>query len=128
MPPNPNPIPQAQPIPETLLEAVAQRLRILGQPVRIRIVERLAAHGETTVQTLADQIAISQQHMSWHLGLLQRVGILTRRPDGRRVWYSLTDTTAFSLIQTACELTGQSGASSPTARDAGRSSDLESGR
>jgi len=105
-----------------LLEAIAQRLRILGQPVRIRIVEHLAVHGETTVQTLADQLAIGQQHTSWHLGLLRRAGILTRRRDGRRVWYSLTDTTAFSLIQAACELIGQSGPSLPTARDAGRSS------
>lgn len=105
MPPNPNP---TQPIPETRVVAVAQRLRILGQPVRIRIIQHLAVHGETTVQSLADQLAIGQQHMSWHLGLLQRAGILTRRREGRRVWYSLPDTTAISLIQAADELTGRS--------------------
>jgi len=116
-------IAQAQPIPETRLEAVAQRLRILGQPVRIRIIEHLAVQGETTVQTLADQLAIGQQNVSWHLGLLQRAGILTRRRQGRRVWYRLTDTTAFSLIRAAGELTGQSRASPPTAKDTGRPSD-----
>lgn len=97
---------QPEPIPETLIEAVAQRLRVLGQPLRIRIVEHLAAHGDTTVQTLADQLAVGQQHMSWHLGVLYRAGILARRPDGRRVWYSLPDSAACSLIEAASQLRG----------------------
>jgi len=46
--------------------------------------------------------------MKRHNGILQLAGILTRRREGRRVWYSLPDTTAISLIQAADELTGRS--------------------
>lgn len=84
--------------PDPLIELVAHRLRVLGQPLRIRIVIYLERHGETSVQTLADQLHATQQNISRHLGLLLQAGVVARRREGRIVWYRLVDQSAFKLV------------------------------
>ncbi len=70
---------------------MANRLQLLGQPIRIRVVERLEARGEMSVQALADELNATQQNVSRHLNLLARAGVLTRRQEGRTVLYELAD-------------------------------------
>jgi DNA-binding transcriptional ArsR family regulator len=40
----------------TAADAVAERLRVLGQPVRVRTIDALARHGEQSVGALATSI------------------------------------------------------------------------
>ncbi len=87
-----------RPLPDSLVELIARRLRVLGQPLRIRLVDLLELRGETTVQALADELGATQQNMSKHLGLLRQAGILARRREGRVVWYTLVDEDAFALV------------------------------
>lgn len=77
---------------------MANRLQLLGQPIRIRLVERLEARGEMTVQALADELNATQQNVSRHLNLLARAGVLTRRQEGRTVLYELADRDAFRVV------------------------------
>jgi ArsR family transcriptional regulator len=79
----------------------------LGQPLRIRLIDLLELRGETTVQALADELGATQQNMSKHLGVLRQAGILRRRREGRVVWYSLADPSAFALLASVSEETGQ---------------------
>jgi DNA-binding transcriptional ArsR family regulator len=81
------------PIANELLVRVAERLRVLGQPVRLRLIEKLTA-GESTPQELSDLIGTSQQNVSKHLLVLYRAGIVSRRPEGSNVFYSLVDSSA----------------------------------
>lgn len=66
--------------------------------MRIRIVERLDAHGEASVQALADELGATQQNVSRHLGLLLRATVVARRQEGRTAWYRLSDGSAFALL------------------------------
>ncbi len=72
-------------IAEGLMTKVAERLAVLGQVVRLRLVEQLA-HGAATPQELADALGLSQQNVSKHLQILHRSGLVTRRPDGANVF------------------------------------------
>jgi DNA-binding transcriptional ArsR family regulator len=79
---------------------VAERLRILGQPVRLRLVE-LLSDGPSTPQELSDVLGLSQQNVSKHLLSLHRAGIVSRRPDGANVFYALTDPSATAILRLA---------------------------
>lgn len=56
---------------------VAQRLALLGQPVRIRLIEHSDRVPELSVQALADELGATQQNVSHHLALLLDVGWVT---------------------------------------------------
>ena len=85
-------------IPEGLMVRVAERLRILGQPVRLRFIE-LLTDGPSTPQELSDALGLSQQNVSKHLLSLHRAGIVSRRPDGGNVFYALTDLSAVTILR-----------------------------
>ena len=85
-------------IPEGLMVRVAEHLRILGQPVRLRLVE-LLTDGPSTPQELSDALGLSQQNVSKHLLSLHRAGVVSRRPDGANVFYALTDRSAVTILR-----------------------------
>jgi len=85
------------PIAEALLVRVADRLRVLGQPARLRLIEQLTA-GASTPQELSDAIGVSQQNVSKHLLVLYRAGIVSRRPEGSNVFYALADESAIAVL------------------------------
>lgn len=91
----------ARPLPDPLVELVAARLRVLGQPVRVRVrlVDQLERSGETHVQALADELATTQQNTSKHLGALWRTGVVSRRQEGRLTLYALADPETFAVIE-----------------------------
>ncbi len=89
------------PVPEALVELIAQRFRVIGEPMRIRLLDRLRG-GEASVQELADALAASQQNVSKHLGVLHGAGIVGRRREGNRVVYDIADDSVFALCEAVC--------------------------
>ncbi len=87
-----------RPLPDALIELVSYRLQLLGQPLRIRVLDHLESHGVINVQDLADAVGGTQQNVSRALGLLAGAGVVTRRPEGRIVWYRVADPQAFFVI------------------------------
>jgi len=85
------------PIAEALIVRVAERLRVLGQPVRLRLIEQLTS-GPATPQELSEVTGTSQQNVSKHLLVLYRAGIVSRRPEGSHVFYSLVDQSARAVL------------------------------
>lgn len=85
-------------IAEGLLVKVAERLAVLGQVVRLRLVEQLASGGATP-QELADTLGLTQQNVSKHLQILHRNGLVTRRPEGSSVIYALRDGSTVRLLE-----------------------------
>lgn len=77
---------------------VAERLRVLGQPVRLRLIE-LLTEGPSTPHELSDALGLSQQNVSKHLLSLHRAGVVSRRPDGGSVFYALTDPSAVPILR-----------------------------
>jgi len=64
-------------------------LRTVGDTVRLQILRRLARDGEMSVTELARELRVSQPLVSWHLGVLRRIELVSIRREGRLVWYSL---------------------------------------
>jgi DNA-binding transcriptional ArsR family regulator len=84
------------PEPEAL-EAVANRLRLLGDPTRLRIVCALA-QGETNPSCLAELSGTGVPAVSQHLAKLRLAGVCRPRRDGQRVWYELVDDSVRDLV------------------------------
>jgi DNA-binding transcriptional ArsR family regulator len=94
-------VPLPHPIPEELAELVARRFRLLAEPMRIRLLDRLR-DGEATVGELSAALAASQQNVSKHLGVLADAGMLGRRKEGNRVYYRIVDESVFALCEQVC--------------------------
>jgi DNA-binding transcriptional ArsR family regulator len=94
-------VPAEHPLPEPLLELVAHRFRVIGEPMRIRLLEQLRS-SPATVGQLAETLGASQQNVSKHLGVLHQAGILNREKHGTSVRYSIADTTVFELCELVC--------------------------
>jgi ArsR family transcriptional regulator len=87
---------------EPFLHVVARRLQAVAEPNRIRILKMLE-EGEANVQDLTDELATTHQNVSRHLAVLYQCGMVSRRKDGRTVWYSLADFTALRLVEQAAQ-------------------------
>ena len=89
------------PLPEPLTQLIAARFRLLGEPMRIRILDIL--RGEpASVGELAEALETTQQNVSKHLGALHGAGIVAREKDGNRVLYSIDDPGVFELCEHVC--------------------------
>jgi DNA-binding transcriptional ArsR family regulator len=90
-----------RPLPPELVERVAERFRVLGEPMRIRLLDALR-EGEASVRELQEATGASQQNVSQHLGVLLRSGIVDRRKQGNFSVYSIADPTVFALCEEVC--------------------------
>ena len=89
------------PLPEPLIELVAQRFRVLGEPMRIKLLDRLR-EGDATVGELQQALGASQQNVSKHLGVLHAAGMVSRTKDGNHTRYSISDPSVFELCEEVC--------------------------
>jgi DNA-binding transcriptional ArsR family regulator len=89
------------PLPDDLADVIARRFRVLGEPMRIRLLDRLR-EGEATVGELSEALGASQQNVSKHLTVLAEVGILARRKQGNHVYYRILDEGVFALCEAVC--------------------------
>lgn len=89
------------PLPPDLAELIARRFRVLGDPLRVRILDLLRDQ-ELSVNALAEQLDAGQQNVSKHLALITDAGMLMRRKDGNHVYYSIADVGVFALCEQVC--------------------------
>ena len=88
-------------VPDELVELIARRFRLLSEPMRIRLFDRLR-DGEATVHQLADELGSSPQNVSKHLSLLADAGVLARRKEGTCIYYRLADEDVLALCEQVC--------------------------
>jgi DNA-binding transcriptional ArsR family regulator len=92
---------------EPLVDLVTQRLALLADPTRVRLLALLEQR-EQSVQELSDAVTSTPQNVSRHLGILHRSGIVARRREGTSVYYSLVDYSACRLLEQAlASISGQ---------------------
>ena len=94
-------MPLPQPLPDDLAALIARRFRVLAEPMRIKLIDRLR-EGEASVNELSDALEASQQNVSKHLALLAEAGILGRRKEGTYVYYRIIDEGVFALCDQVC--------------------------
>jgi DNA-binding transcriptional ArsR family regulator len=89
------------PLPDPLIDLIAYRFRVLSEPMRIKLLDRLR-DGTATVHDLQEATGSSQQNVSKHLGVLAQAGLVGRQRDGNFVRYEITDESVFSLCEEVC--------------------------
>lgn len=89
------------PLPEPLIELIAQRFRVLGEPMRIRLLDALR-DGGMTVGELTERLGASQQNVSKHLGVLHQAGLVRRSKHRTSVHYAIADDSVFALCDQVC--------------------------
>ena len=87
-----------------LVEAVARRFRMLGEPARLRLLQLLEG-GERTVNDLAAAAGGTQANISRHLTALHGAGLVGRRREGGCVYYSISDPVVWELCELVCRST-----------------------
>jgi DNA-binding transcriptional ArsR family regulator len=78
------------------LDQVALRFRLLGEPMRLRIL-RSVCRRPLTVNEIVKAVGATQANVSRHLSLLAAAGVLMRQKDGQRVYYRMKDPLAMKL-------------------------------
>jgi DNA-binding transcriptional ArsR family regulator len=89
------------PLPAPLVDLIAERFRVLGEPMRIRLLDALR-EAPATVQDLQQATGASQQSVSKHLGLLLRGGLVSRSKEGNFSLYEIADEGVFELCEQVC--------------------------
>jgi DNA-binding transcriptional ArsR family regulator len=95
------PVSIPHPLPEALVELIAGRFRVIGEPMRIRLLDVLR-DGPLTINELTETLGASQQNVSKHVGVLAQAGIVAREKDGNRVRCSIADESIFELCELVC--------------------------
>src|SRR5581483_12348868 len=94
-------MPLPYPLPDELAELIAARFKLLAEPTRIKLLDRLRT-GEATVQQLADTVGTTQQNASKHLAVLAAAGVVGRRKQGNFVYYRVVDDGIWQLCHDVC--------------------------
>jgi DNA-binding transcriptional ArsR family regulator len=84
-----------------MIELIARRFRLLGEPVRLRLLRQLEA-GEHMVNELAEVLGSNQANISRHLTAMSDAGLLHRRREGTCTYYSIADPVVFKLCELVC--------------------------
>lgn len=83
------------------VELVANRFRILGEPLRIRALQALQS-GRKNVTELVAAVGSTQPNVSKHLRILQDAGIVGREQVGNNVYYYIADESVLDLCDAVC--------------------------
>ncbi|MGW1349970.1 ArsR/SmtB family transcription factor [Streptomyces sp. NPDC002409] len=83
-----------------LYQAKAEFFRMLGHPVRIRVLE-LLQEGPTPVRDLLARIEVEPSALSQQLAVLRRSGIVASRREGSTVVYALAGGDVADLMRAA---------------------------
>ncbi len=79
-------------------------LAALADPMRRQLLDLLAAQGEATATTLADQLPVSRQAVVKHLGVLDAAGLVSGGRVGREVRYVVRPEALSSTARWMAEL------------------------
>jgi len=88
------------PLPEPLIELVVQRFRVLGEPMRIKLLD-LLSEGDATVGLLQEALG-SQQNVSNHPGILHAAGMVSRNKQGNGTRYAISGPSVIDLFDQVC--------------------------
>ena len=78
-----------QPLAVEEAEALASGFRVLGDPIRLRLLSLIADRGEVCVCDLVEPVGRSQPTVSHHISVLVEAGLVEREQRGKWAWVRL---------------------------------------
>src|SRR5260370_35600093 len=90
-------------MPQQLANFKAEFFKALAHPIRIRILDCLR-DGEKGVNELSEILQIEPANVSQHLAILRVRNIRIGRKAGSNVYYSVSDTPLFRLLDVATDI------------------------
>ncbi|HEV2398886.1 MAG TPA: metalloregulator ArsR/SmtB family transcription factor [Candidatus Sulfotelmatobacter sp.] len=95
---------------DKIIELVARRFQVLGEPCRLRILNALQS-GAMTVSQIVEHLDGNQPNISKHLQILFDAGLVGRKRSGNSIFYSIADPVVFRLCELVCRSTARQAAS-----------------
>jgi len=92
-----------------MIELVARRFQVLGEPCRLRILQALQGKA-MTVNQIVETLEGNQPNISKHLQILFDTGLVGRERWGNNVFYSVADPVVFKLCELVCRSTARQAA------------------
>ncbi|MDX1530602.1 MAG: metalloregulator ArsR/SmtB family transcription factor [Rhodothermales bacterium] len=89
-------------LPPSWLERAAERFRLLGEPVRLGLLNLLHTRGEMNVQELVEATGQSHANVSKHLRLMLDAGLVGRRQEGLYAYYRIADPSLSGICLLVC--------------------------
>jgi DNA-binding transcriptional ArsR family regulator len=80
---------------------VARYFALLSEPSRLKVIHSVC-NVERSVNDVVIDTGLSQSTVSRHLANLHLSGVATRRKDGTRALYAISDRTLTDICRTAC--------------------------
>jgi DNA-binding transcriptional ArsR family regulator len=93
---------EAARLPPELLDRIAERLKALADPARLRLLHALEEE-ERRVVDLVPLLGCTQANVSKHLAVLRRAGLVRGRRDGANVHYRIADPVVFRVCRLLCD-------------------------
>jgi DNA-binding transcriptional ArsR family regulator len=90
------------PLSDRARELVATRFRALGEPMRLKILERLF-RSPASVGEILDSVGGTQANVSKHLSVLRSGRLVARRKAGNRIVYSISDPALERICAIVCD-------------------------
>lgn len=92
-------------IDQPVMERAARVIRVLGHPLRLRLLESMEV-AERNVTELVSETGATQATVSQQLAILRAEGVVGARRDGPRVFYRITEPKVSSILACirACDL------------------------
>lgn len=91
---------QTSPAQEELLESYARKLKVLGHPVRLKLLCMIARQEDPCVSELWVCLKQPQPVVSQHLAVLKDKGIVRSEVKGNKRIYSIVDPFVRDLVKT----------------------------
>ena len=93
----------AERVPDELLETMAAKFRLIGEPTRLAILHALMDGVERNVGQIVAETGRTEVNVSRHLKQLAKGKMLARRKAGLQVFYRLTDPVIEQVCRLVCD-------------------------
>ncbi|MCR5099673.1 MAG: metalloregulator ArsR/SmtB family transcription factor [Lachnospiraceae bacterium] len=91
---------------EEITDTVAQALKQLGDPTRLRIFW-LLCHTEECVTDIAEIIGMTSPAVSHHLRILKQAHLISSRREGKEMFYRAADSPLVDMLHKSIETIGE---------------------
>ena len=81
-----------------VLARMAQVLKLLAHPHRLKIIEILEGVDEAPVHVIMERLGLPQGATSQHLNQMRRANLISAERRGKEVWYRIADRRSLTIL------------------------------